>query len=174
MRDMKPAGAAIVLATCGSLLTACQAEEPTPAPPPTYPIRDIKVLDGDTLIFEGRWIRVRGIDAPELRPWADCWAEAGLGRASFHALVEAIQSEDWSVVRADPADEHGMVVADLINEDGEDLAYDMVRYGYAAKTDGQWDWCGRNSYMGPPAQGDRSGPDIWWPRDHGFDERAND
>lgn len=163
-----------LLIAVGCLQTAaCNDDYPLPA----APRQDIKVLDGDSLVFEGQWIRVRGIDAPELGPWAKCWAEAGLGGASRDTLERAIYSKGpWLLVQPGQADERGMVVAGLVSEDGEDLAGYMGVHGYAANTDGKWDWCGLDADLHSPSQDDPRphGPNLWWPTNHMFDERAGD
>ena len=154
-------------------IAACRADYPLPS----RPHQDIRVLDGDTLVFEGQWVRVRGIDAPELGPWAKCWAEAGLGGASRDVLEREIHSKGpWRLVRPTQADKRGMVIAGLTNEDGEDLADFMGVYGYAANTDGQWDWCGLDANLHSPSEDEPRphGPNLWWPANHMFDERAGD
>jgi endonuclease YncB( thermonuclease family) len=171
---MKRSHPALMFAALGCLqAAACQADYGLPS----RPHQDIKVLDGDTLVFDGQWIRVRGIDAPELGPWAKCWAEAGLGGASRDVLEGAIHSEGpWRLVQPAQADERGMVVAGLANEDGEDLADFMVVYGYAASTDAHWDWCGLDANLHSPSEDEPRphGPSLWWPSNNMFDERAGD
>jgi len=163
----------LVVVLSGIHTAACMGDFALPAE--TH--QDIKVLDGDTLIFEGQWVRIRGIDAPELGPWAKCWAEAGLGGASRDVLQRAIYSEGpWRLVQPDEPNERGMVVAGLVSEDGEDLADYMGVYGYAATTDGEWDWCGLDANLHSPTEDEPRphGPNLWWPTNHMFDERAGD
>ena len=81
---MKSAALCLIAAFGCLQLAACKADHKLVA----KPFQDIRVLDGDTLVVEGQWVRVRGIDAPELGPWARCWADAGLGGAS-RAVLEA-------------------------------------------------------------------------------------
>jgi endonuclease YncB( thermonuclease family) len=64
-----------------------------------------KVLDGDTVVKDGVAYHVRGIDAPELGPWANCWAEAALAGLSRNQLEGKLSTGVWSLVdpRADKA-----------------------------------------------------------------------
>jgi endonuclease YncB( thermonuclease family) len=170
---MKCSGFVALLSVSGCLLMGCEVENRLTA----AHRQDIEVLDGDTLIFEGQWVRVRGIDAPELGPWAACWSEAGLGGASRDVMLGAISSyAPWSLTRPSSPDERGMVTADLVSEDGGDLADHMTVYGYAASTDGEWDWCGTDADLHSPGQHEPRphGPNLWWPTNHMFDERAGD
>ncbi len=70
---------------------------------------EIKVLDGDTLLFNGRLVRIAGIDAPELGQTAKCWAEAALGGKARNALESELSSPDdpfekraWELVEVSP------------------------------------------------------------------------
>lgn len=141
----------------------------------SYP--DFTVLDGDTLIFEGQWIRLRSIDAPELGPWADCWAEAALGGVSRQVLMDAVfeRAAQWEVTGATPPDPNGMVIANLVTSDGHDLAEHMRLYGHAAQTAADWDWCVGADLHDPLAdEAPPKGPRLWWPSNHMYDERAGD
>ena len=92
--------------------------------------QDIEVLDGDTLVFEGRWVRIRGIDAAELGPWANCWSEAALGGASRAALEQMLWEEGpWRLSSVTPTGDQGMVVADVLGPGGADLADSMAVSG---------------------------------------------
>lgn len=141
-----------------------------------HPHQDIEVLDGDTLIFEGRWVRIRGIDTAELGPWAKCWSEAALGGASRAALEQMLlEGGPWRLSSVTPTGEQGLVVADVLGPSGTDLADSMAVSGYAAKTSGKWDWCEtkplREAREDDPLP---RGPNTWWPANHMFDERAGD
>jgi len=140
------------------------------------PHQDIQVLDGDTLIFEGRWVRIRGIDTAELGPWSKCWSEAALGGASREALEGMLgEGGPWRLRGVTPMGDKGMVVADVFDSAGDSLADTMHVNGYAAKTTGRWDWCGtkpaRPVLLGDP---EPHGPQTWWPANQMFDPRADD
>ncbi|HEU0100645.1 MAG TPA: hypothetical protein VFQ67_17940 [Allosphingosinicella sp.] len=145
----------------------------------SLPAYDIRVLDGDTLLFGGTLVRLAGIDAPELGPWAKCWAEAALAghsRAYLEAELHRRDHGDWSLSGASAPDPAGRRVAGLVRKDGEDMADLMVVYGYAARTTGKWDWCGRGPGLRQPLEDDPPphGPGLWWPTAHMYDARAAD
>ncbi|HET9638489.1 MAG TPA: hypothetical protein VFP12_04705 [Allosphingosinicella sp.] len=143
------------------------------------PARDIRVLDGDTLLFDGALVRVAGIDAPELGPWAKCWAEAALAGHSKDYLERELYDRDrggWSLAGVSAPDSAGRRTARLVREDGEDMSDLMVVYGYAARTTQRWDWCGNNANLHQPLEDEPPphGPNLWWPTAHMFDARAAD
>ncbi|MFN3583256.1 thermonuclease family protein [Phenylobacterium sp.] len=167
-----------VLAILASIaLSACEPRDVVPGFPKSK--HDIKVLDGDTLIFDGRLVRVAGIDAPELGPWAKCWAEAAVGGVSKHALEAAVSApgaRNWELRSVTGPDQQGRVRATLVSDEGEDLADHMVVYGYAAKTTGRWNRCGPDANLHQPLEGEPEprGPSLWWPSNRMFDARAGD
>jgi hypothetical protein len=74
----------------------------------------MRALDGDTLLFDDKVVRIAGIDAPELGPSANCWAEAALGGASRNALAEAIEgplARDWQLAEISAPDDSGRIRA---------------------------------------------------------------
>ena len=80
------------------------------------------VIDGDTVVIRNTWIRLAGIDAPELdHPW---------GKKSKWALVELCRGQS---VRAEFHGEasHDREVATCYLPDGRDLSAEMVRAGHA-------------------------------------------
>jgi endonuclease YncB( thermonuclease family) len=134
-----------------------------------------KVLDGDTVVKDGVAYHVRGIDAAELGPWANCWAEAALAGFSKDQLERTLSSGAWSLV--DPrADKAGRMSARLLDEKGHDIADTMQVYGGAAETDERWNWCGKDGSMHAVLDGEKPprGPQLWWPSGHVFDPRADD
>jgi len=144
------------------------------------PGHDFRVLDGDTLLFEGALIRVAGIDAPELGPWAKCWAEAALaGHSKDHLERELYGGQDrggWSLAEASAPDSRGKRTARLVRKDGEDMSDLLIVNGYAARTTGRWDWCGKNADLHQPLEDEPPphGPSLWWPTAHMYDARAAD
>lgn len=146
----------------------------------SVPGQDFRVLDGDTLLFGKALIRIAGIDAPELGPWAKCWAEAALaGHSKDYLERELYNGRDyggWSVTGASARDSAGKRKARLVRGDGEDMSDLMVVYGYAARTAGRWDWCGGNANLHSVLEGEPPphGPTLWWPTAHMFDARAAD
>lgn len=144
------------------------------------PVREFRVLDGDTLLFGDALIKVAGIDAPELGPWAQCWAEAALaGHAKSYLereLYDGLNQGGWSLADASKPDKGGRRTARLVRGDGEDMSDLMVVYGYAARTTGRWDWCGKDANLHQPLEDEPApyGPNLWWPTAHMFDARAAD
>ena len=164
------------------LLAACDAGDAvSPIPDPSDPslflfLRGDKVLDGDTLLVAGKPIRIAGIDAPELGPWARCWAEAALaGHAKFYVETELSQGR-WRVHDVSKPDAAGRRTARLVRNDRDDLADLLEVGGYAAVTAARWDWCGANANLHSPTQDEPAphGPNLWWPSGRVFDARASD
>ena len=134
-----------------------------------------KVLDGDTVVKDGVAYHVRGIDAAELGPWANCWAEAALAGFSKDYLERTLSRSAWSLV--DPrADKAGRMSARMLDAEGYDIADTMRVYGGAAETDQRWNWCGKDAAMHAVLDGEKPpmGPQLWWPSGHVFDSRADD
>lgn len=158
------------------LLLLCAGTGASVGSAPGY---DFRVLDGDTLLFGGALIRVAGIDAPELGPWAKCWAEAALAGHSKDYLERELHDRrvgTWSLAEASAPDPAGRRTARLVRKDGEDMSDLMVVYGYAARTTGRWDWCGKDADLHQPLEDEPQphGPTLWWPTAHMFDARAAD
>ena len=169
---MKLSSWAVVGGSVLALTAACHPNDVVTG----KPHQDIRVLDGDTLIFEGRWVRIRGIDTAELGPWSKCWSEAALGGASRNALEEMLAGDGpWRLSAVTPTGDQGMVLADVLDPDGYSLADTMHVNGYAAKTPGRWDWCGtRPDRAVSEGDAEPHGPQTWWPANHMFDPRAGD
>lgn len=163
-----------------AVFALAQCSAPTNTSIGRFDRQDIKVLDGDTVIFQGQHIRVLGIDAPELGPWAKCWAEAALAGHSKTALEDMLinnpEAGQWKLADISEQPNRKLIVANLIREDGEDVADSMVVYGSAAKTTGRWDWCGANADLHSVSEDEPEpyGPNLWWPTGPMFDERAAD
>lgn len=134
------------------------------------------VLDGDTIVDGGRAVHVAGLDAPELGPWAQCWAEAALAGEAKSALERAlIEERGWQLTDV-TADAQGRLIGKILDKDGYDIADEMRIYGGSAMTDGRWDWCGEDADLHDPLEGGKPpmGPSLWWPSGSVFDARAAD
>jgi endonuclease YncB( thermonuclease family) len=175
--NLSPAPAlAFKVAIAALLLVGCQPSDDRIV---SAPRQKIEVLDGDTLIFEGQVLRIRGIDAPEVGPWAKCWAEAALGGASrneLESLLKGQRDKTWKLSNPSQPDARGSITANLVTDRGDDVSDSMIVYGYAAKTDGTWNWCGTDQSLHDPLQNEPSphGPNLWWPSGQMFDKRAAD
>lgn len=134
-----------------------------------------RVLDGDTIVVEGKAIHIRNIDAPELGPWASCWAEAALAGAAKSQLETELQGSEWQLVDV-KQDADGTLTGRVLDQEGYDIADNMRVYGYAAMTEGRWDWCGQDDPFPEPRQSGQAplGPNLWWPSNHMYDPRAGD
>jgi endonuclease YncB( thermonuclease family) len=135
------------------------------------------VLDGDTLLIDGHPVRIAEIDAPELGPWARCWAEAALAGHAKHEVERLLAEGEWRLVDVGAPDAGGRRSARVVGAGSSgDLADNLVVGGFAARTTGRWDWCGRNANLHDPRDDEPvpHGPDLWWPSGHMFDPRADD
>ena len=160
-----------------ALLASASVSAEPPCAQSTSP--QMVVLDGDTVVVDGSAFHIAGIDAPELGPWAKCWAEAALAghaRDKLQTLLSEPQGRGWQLRDLSAPDAHGKRTGRLVDRDGYDITDDMVVYGYAASTTGKWDWCGTNAGLRQVLDGDKPphGPNLWWPTAHMFDPRADD
>lgn len=147
-------------------------------PPGSLPFAPVDtVLDGDTVVKDGVALHVAGIDAPELGPWAKCWAEAALAGKAKSELEEIMWSRErqW---RLGPVskDQDGRATVTIVDKDGFALAEELVVSGFAAATSQKWNWCGDASGLRSVEEGTKPphGPNLWWPTGKVYDARAND
>jgi len=134
-------------------LIAILAAAPTAAGEPDLPgpvvAEVVKVVDGDTIAVKVRiWlglelavdVRVRGIDAPEIR--GQCREEAALAAAATDRLIELAGGRIvLSQVREDKY--AGRVLADVANAAGADIGAEMLKSGLARPYEGgrRGGWC---------------------------------
>lgn len=85
------------------------------------------VLDGDTIVKNGRAIHIRSLDAPELGPWAKCWAEAALAGVAKEKLEATLSDANrkWRIqdLRAEGPDRFS---ARILDKDGFEITDDSV------------------------------------------------
>ena len=104
----------------------------------------LRIVDGDTILVQARpWpqqtvevlVRIRGIDAPEIR--ARCAAiRAAAGAAKAH-LAQLLPASGAVFLRNISGDKYfGRVVADIALEDGSNPAQEMIAAGLALPYDG--------------------------------------
>jgi len=132
---LRNTAAAVLLALCAALApSALRAEEALPGP---VPARLIRVIDGDTLLVRARvWldlevvtrVRLRGVDAPELR----ARDEEERGRAAAARAFLATLAEGAPLVLTEIGhDKHGGRVVARVAADGEDLGNALLATGHA-------------------------------------------
>jgi len=103
------------------------------APQKKYDV--VRVIDGDTIVIddggEEQSVRLLGIDAPEVRPQTECFAEEG-GTALFERIggekVRLVFDESQNM-----QDIYGRVLALVYLPDGTLLNEYMVQEGYAVE-----------------------------------------
>ncbi len=107
------------------------ASLPATAEPVSGPVRAevLRVIDGDTVLVRAApWpghsvevsVRLRGIDAPEIR--TRCAAEKSAGMAAAEALARLLDGGDVRLTSIEGDKYFGRVVADLATASGEDAA----------------------------------------------------
>jgi endonuclease YncB( thermonuclease family) len=104
----------------------------------------LRVIDGDTLLVEAQpwpqqkmevYVRIRGIDAPELKSKCELSRLAGLN--AQHALEAlAAQSHSIQLTRISGDKYFGRIVADVILSDGKNVANDLLVAGLVQVYDG--------------------------------------
>lgn len=113
--------------------------------------RVLKVLDGDTFTAEALvWpghsvrvnIRIRGIDAPEMK--SRCEDERVAARRAREALAEIISAGGISISNIGGAKYYGRVLADVTTGRGEGVAPILLKRALVRNYDGgkREGWCG--------------------------------
>ncbi|MCV9998195.1 thermonuclease family protein [Pararhizobium sp. YC-54] len=104
----------------------------------------IRVIDGDTILVAARpwpqqtmevYVRLRGIDAPELK--SACAATRDAGRQARAALAHLTSDQGEIQLTHISGDKYfGRVVADISFSDGRNPAQEMLSAGYVSPYDG--------------------------------------
>ncbi|WP_395449457.1 thermonuclease family protein [Aminobacter sp. UC22_36] len=113
--------------------------------------RVVEVIDGDTFLAEAEiWpgqtlrvnIRIRGIDAPEMK--SRCVGERAAALTARSALARLVADRPVSLSNIGGAKYYGRVLADVSSETGEAVAKAMLEHGLVrAYGGGKRDsWCG--------------------------------
>lgn len=99
------------------------------------------VVDGDTIHYQGRRIRILDIDTPELHP-ARCAAEALLGEAAKQRLLVLVNQGDFALVRdGRDRDRYGRELRRLVRG-SHNLGMQLVAEGLARPYHGgRRSWC---------------------------------
>ena len=119
----------------------------------TYDAVITRVIDGDTVAFEAKWlpeplkpelsIRVFGVDTPEKGFRAECIKEAELGAKATEYTKKAVaDAKDKKVVLMDWDKYGGRVLGDVIL-DGVSLRHLLIQKKYAREYYGEskQSWC---------------------------------
>ncbi len=104
----------------------------------------LRVVDGDTLLVEAQpwpqqkmevYVRIRGIDAPELK--SKCETVRSAGQDARQALeIMAAQSSRIQLIRISGDKYFGRIVADVILSDGHSVADGLLLAGLVRTYDG--------------------------------------
>lgn len=104
----------------------------------------LRVIDGDTLLVEAQpwpqqkmevYVRIRGIDAPELK--SKCEAVRAAGQDARQSLeTMAAQSPTIQLTRISGDKYFGRIVADVILADGHSVADGLLLAGLVRRYDG--------------------------------------
>lgn len=108
------------------------------------------VLDGDTLralalVWPGHTvavnIRIRGIDAPEMK--SSCWLERQAALRARDALAQMIGAAPVTISNISGAKYYGRVLADVTASDGRDIATELAGLLLVRRYDGgrRGGWC---------------------------------
>ncbi|KJC61954.1 nuclease [Bradyrhizobium sp. LTSPM299] len=120
------------------------------APDARHPVDVIRTIDGDT--FEARvhlsegfnpitHVRLRGIDAPELK--AFCPQELEMAQAATSALRDLLGEGDVAIYNIGPDKYQGRVVADVVTGKTGSVSAAMLTSGHARAYNGghRSGWC---------------------------------
>lgn len=124
-----------------------------PANPNFYSFPITKVVDGDTVEFEAKFlppelkqklkVRIYGVDTPEKAPRALCEREAAWGKAATDFTKKAIMASQQRHVVIYDWDKYGGRVLGDVYLDGVSLRALLIQNGYAREYfgDKKKSWC---------------------------------
>ncbi|EUC01016.1 nuclease (SNase domain-containing protein) [Rhizobium sp. CF080] len=104
----------------------------------------LRVIDGDTLLVEAQpwpqqkmevYVRIRGIDAPELKSKCERIREAGI---DAHRALEALAARSRKIQLTHISGDKyfGRIVADVVFSDGRNAGADLLLAGLVQTYDG--------------------------------------
>jgi len=118
-----------------------------------YPVKVLRVIDGDTIEIEAKYlppelrqrlsVRIIGIDTPEKGHRAQCDREADLARRASAYTTNAIRRAKVVEVDIHGWDKYGGRILGTVKVDGRDLATELVQQGLARSYRGgpKTSWC---------------------------------
>ncbi len=139
----------LLVLLCGSAAPALSAGRETVAGPIAADVTS--VVDGDTLKVDARiWpgqvirvsVRIRGVDAPELR--GRCAEERAAALRAREVLLRFVADGQVSLVEISGDKYFGRVIADLVTPDGRHASDVLLGGGHARAYSGRTrsSWCG--------------------------------
>ena len=148
---------AALVTSAGLVWAVASAAERLPGP---YPAKIERVVDGDTLAVQvAIWlgqelsvlVRIRGIDAPELR--GNCDSERVRAQTAASALEQIVSDGEAVLTEIEGDKFFGRVVADVATSDGADVADSLIAGHHARVYDGgaRQSWCDVGDAGGEPA-----------------------
>lgn len=149
----------VVVLTGALVVAGCQRPEPPlggGAREVAVSLPDrVTVLNADTLVVDGKHLRLANARTPAQIPEAGCWAEALAAKQSTQWVRQLVRGARTVSVRpTDRMDADKRVIA-YVTFDGADLGEALVRQGMGAPVTAEpFSWCGRIS------QGGASGPAV--------------
>jgi endonuclease YncB( thermonuclease family) len=142
MASPRPLSAALaalaLLAACGKSPEA----PPKPVDVPASITSHVRVLNADTLIIDGRHVRLANAFAPESLLHARCWAEALASDHAAEYVKEMVQhARTYSFSANGKTDSYTRAYGTLMI-DGADLGDILYQQGLAARpAEPRFDWC---------------------------------
>ena len=142
MAPARPLSAAIATL---ALLAAC-GKKPEPPPQaveaPVSITAHVRVLDADTLIIDGKHVRLVNAFAPSSLLHARCWAEALASDHAAEYVKEMVQrARTYSFTANGKLDEYTRAYG-TVDIDGADLGDILYQQGLAARpAEPRFDWC---------------------------------
>lgn len=118
-----------------------------------YKIKVLRVIDGDTLEIEARYLppelgkklhlRIDGIDTPEKIPRAQCDSEAVMAKRATDHTTALVNSSKKIEMDIKGWDKYGGRILGTVRVDGRDLAGSLIAAGLARAYHGEkkQSWC---------------------------------
>ena len=136
-----------------ALVPALAFAQPKERPSVTYDAVITRVIDGDTVAFEAKWlpdplkkelsIRVYGVDTPEKSFRAKCDKEAKMGEAATAFTKDMIKNSRVRKITLIDWDKYGGRVLGDVVLDGQSLRAALIQKGFAREYygDAKTSWC---------------------------------
>ena len=101
---------------------------------------DLRVVDGDTFVWQGETVRIANIDAPELRG-AGCESELALARKATERLRVLLKPQTFQMLKLTRRDRYGRTLA-FVLDGNTDIGEKLIEEGLARPWKGRrYPWC---------------------------------